>query len=371
MHLDLAGVILAAGLSRRMGQFKPLLTLGGRSLIQRVVACLDQAGVHEIRVVTGHRAEELRPVLAGLGLAEVPNPDYAQDMYTSVRAGVAALPPGLDAFFLLPVDIPLVRPASLVHLKAAFAAARPALALPDFRGRTGHPPLIAAELAPAILAWPGQGGLQALLARYATATLRVPVADQGVLLDMDTPEDHARLEAVWQGRGHPNPEEMEALLGPVAGVAPAVIAHGRAVAAVASRLGQALVAAGNPIDLGLLEAAARVHDLAKGRPDHAQAGAGRLRDWGWPRVAELVARHADIDPPTTGPLGADEVLYLADKLVEGDRQVDLDQRFAAKLARHGHDPAAARAIQRRWQAARAIRARVAARCGGWPLAAAG
>ncbi|MCA1906567.1 MAG: HD domain-containing protein, partial [Desulfarculus sp.] len=142
----------------------------------------------------------------------------------------------------------------------------------------------------------------------------------------------------------------------------AVVAHGQAVARAARGLGQALVAAGNSLDLDLLEAAARCHDLAKGQPDHAQAGAAILRDWGWPRVAELVARHADIDPPQEGPVGADEVLYLADKLVEGDQPVDLDQRFQAKLARHGGDPGAVIAIERRWSAARAIRARIAAVC---------
>lgn len=363
MSLNLAGVILAAGLSRRMGRFKPLLTLGGRSLLARAVACLDQAGVHELRVVTGHLAEELRPALEDLGLAEVHNPDYARDMYTSVRAGVAALPQGIDAFFLLPVDIPLVRPASLNHLRPAFAAARPAVALPTFLGQLGHPPLIAADLIPAILAWPGQGGLQGLLERYADRTLRVPVADQGVLLDMDTPEDHAHLQAVWERRRFPNQDEMAALLDEVQAAPAAVVAHGQAVARAARALGEALVAAGNPLDLETLEAAARCHDLAKGQPDHAQAGAAVLRDWGWPRVAELVARHADIDPPAQGPVGADEVLYLADKLVEGDRPVDMDQRFQAKLERHGGEPGAVMAIERRWNAARAIRGRIAAVCG--------
>lgn len=364
MSLNLAGVILAAGLSRRMGRFKPLLTIGRRTLLARAVACLDQAGVHNLRVVTGHQADDLRPALEDLGLAEVHNPEYARDMYTSVRAGVAALPEGIDAFFLLPVDIPLVRPASLNHLRPAFAAARPALALPTFLGEPGHPPLIAADLIPAILTWPGQGGLQGLLERYADRTLAVPVADQGVLWDMDTPEDYAHLQAVWERRRFPNQDETAALLGAVQEAPAAVIAHGQAVARVARELGEALLAAGNPLDLEVLEAAALCHDLAKGQPDHAQAGAAILRDWGWPLVAELVARHVDIDPSQEGPVGADEVLYLADKLVEGDRPVDLDQRFAAKLARHGGEPGAAIAIQRRWDAARAIRTRIAAVCGG-------
>ncbi|MFZ5587355.1 MAG: DVU_1551 family NTP transferase [Thermodesulfobacteriota bacterium] len=366
--LKTAGLILAAGFSRRMGRFKPLLELGGASPLARAVNLMRAAGADPVLVVSGHQAEALRPPLAGLGAAEVHNPAYAQDMYTSVRAGAAALPGGIDAFFLLPVDIPLVRPSSLLALAEAFAQKRPAAAYPDFLGVAGHPPLIAAGLIPEILAWEGRGGLRGLLAGHADRAVWVPVCDQGVLLDMDTPEAYAALRARLAAGGHPGPDEVEALLGPVLGVAASVRAHCRAVAEAALALGRALVAAGNPLDLACLEAAALVHDLAKGRPSHAAAGAGILRHWGWPAAAALVAAHADLAPPAGGPVGAEEVLYLADKLVEGAAPVDLDQRFRAKLARHGQEPGAAAAIERRWRAARAVAARVELACGR-PLAA--
>ncbi|MFH1058360.1 MAG: NTP transferase domain-containing protein [Pseudomonadota bacterium] len=366
--LQPAGLILAAGLSRRMGRFKPLLELDGASLLARAVGIMRAAGAGPVYVVTGHRAEELRPHLAGLDAAEVFNPDYARDMFTSVRAGVAALPAGIDAFFLLPVDIPLVKPANLAALAEAFAEKRPAVALPDFLGEPGHPPLIAAALIPAILAWSGQGGLQGLLAGHADQTIAAPVCDQGVLLDMDTPEAYAALQARLIAAGHPQPAEVEALLGPVLGVPAPVRAHCRAVAAAALALGRALCAADNPIDLACLEAAALVHDLAKGRPGHAARGAEFLRRWGWEAAADLVAVHAELTPPAAGPVGAAEVLYLADKLIEGDRPVAIDQRFAAKLARHGDAPGVTAAINRRWRAAQTIAARIEQICQK-PLAA--
>lgn len=360
--LKTAGLILAAGFSRRMGRFKPLLELGGASLLARAVSLLRAAGADPVLVVSGHQADALRPTLAGLDADEVHNPAYAQDMYTSVRAGAAALPGGIDAFFLLPVDIPLVKPASLLALAEAFARKRPAVAQPDFLGAAGHPPLIAAGLIPEILAWEGRGGLRGLLAGHAERAISVPVCDQGVLLDMDTPEAYAALRARLAAGGHPGPDEVEALLGPVLGVAASVRAHCRAVANAALALGRALIAAGNPLDLACLEAAALTHDLAKGRPGHAAAGAGILRHWGWPAAAALVGVHADLAVPAGGPVGADEVLYLADKLAEGERPVDLDQRFRAKLARHGQEPGAAAAIERRWRAAQAVAARVEEIC---------
>jgi len=149
----------------------------------------------------------------------------------------------------------------------------------------------------------------------------------------------------------------------VLGVSPGVREHGRAVAQVALALGQALLAAGAEMDLALLEAAALCHDLSKGQPDHAGAGAEVLRQWGWDPVAMAVETHMDISPAAQGPPSVAEVLYLADKLVEGRRLVGLEERFAAKLARHGADPVLAKAIQTRWHNASIIAARLEQACG--------
>src|ERR1700690_952275 len=111
-----AAIVLAAGFSSRMGAFKPLLPFGERTLVDHVVTNLRAAGVPRIHVVTGFEAEAIAPELTRLGVARVHNYDFAAGMFSSVRAGVASLPADVDAFLLAPVDVPLLRPATIARV---------------------------------------------------------------------------------------------------------------------------------------------------------------------------------------------------------------------------------------------------------------
>jgi CTP:molybdopterin cytidylyltransferase MocA len=198
MSADIAAIILAAGLSSRMGDFKPLLPLGRATVLERVVNLFKQAGVSDIRVVVGHRAEELWPLLEGWGIRGVANPAYGEGMFTSVRAGVASLEPGVAAFFMHPVDIPLVSPATVQALCQVRGQAGEQILYPTFQGRRGHPPLISISLAAAITSWPGEGGLKALLRRYEGQAREIAVPDEFILRDMDHPGEYARLARAWE-----------------------------------------------------------------------------------------------------------------------------------------------------------------------------
>ncbi|MCE5282260.1 MAG: nucleotidyltransferase family protein [Deltaproteobacteria bacterium] len=188
--LPYAALILGAGRSSRMGASKPLLPLAGQTLIERVVGLFKGVGVGQIVVVLGHEAGQLLPLLGRLGVVPVVNPRYDEGMFTSVQAGVGRLDRDCRAFFLLPVDIPLVGPGTLHALAEAFQKMGVDVCRPVFQGRYGHPPLIAATLIPAILDFDGAGGLRALLARYRDRTADVAVEDPGILMDLDTREDY-------------------------------------------------------------------------------------------------------------------------------------------------------------------------------------
>jgi CTP:molybdopterin cytidylyltransferase MocA len=193
MPPEIAAIVLAAGLSSRMGRFKPLLPLGGATVLERVVGLYREAGVREVKVVLGHRAEELLPLLRGWGMSPVVNPDYREGMFGSVAAGVASLSPGVEAFFMHPVDIPLVRPETVRALGQALARDRASVIYPTFRGRRGHPPLISAGLAGALRSWRGPEGLRGFLRGYEGQALELAVADEFILRDMDLPADYAAL----------------------------------------------------------------------------------------------------------------------------------------------------------------------------------
>jgi CTP:molybdopterin cytidylyltransferase MocA len=173
-----------------MGASKPLLPLAGQTLLERVVGLFKGVGVVQIVVVLGHEAGQLLPLLGPLGVVPVVNPRYDEGMFTSVQAGVGRLDRDCRAFFLLPVDIPLVGPGTLHALAEAFQKMGVEVCRPVFQGRYGHPPLIAATLIPAILDFDGAGGLRALLARYRDRTADVAVEDPGILMDLDTREDY-------------------------------------------------------------------------------------------------------------------------------------------------------------------------------------
>ncbi|MGB3211450.1 MAG: nucleotidyltransferase family protein [Desulforhopalus sp.] len=188
--LRVAAIVPAAGLSSRMHAFKPLVTIAGKTIIEHVMELFKTTGIDDIVVVVGHRSEELIPVVEAASCRYVINVNYRDGMFSSIQEGVRELSDTCDAFFLLPVDIPLVRPNSIRQLLDAFARdGSSLLCYPQFQSRRGHPPLIDSSLANRILAYDGQDGLRGLLARYENQAIVVPVEDPFILLDADTRED--------------------------------------------------------------------------------------------------------------------------------------------------------------------------------------
>ena len=363
MRPPVAAIILAAGLSSRMRRFKPLLSLGDETVIERTCSLFRRAGIHDIRVVTGHRAVELAPLLKMLDVRPVANPNYREGMFSSVTAGVATVGPEAEAFFVLPVDVPLVRSATVRRLVAAFYAGSGDIVYPCFRGERGHPPLIRAGLAEKILLWNGNDGLKGALAQWEQQACDIEVADSHILTDMDTPAEYRLLRKRATSIDIPSEAECRSLLETVLGVAEPIVRHGQAVARLSVKLGRALNRSGARLDLQLLEAAGLLHDLARNESDHALTGARLLQDQGFGAVAPLVASHMDLVVNESKPVSAAEVLFLADKLVKEDRPVSLEQRFAATMERHAGEPIILKRIVSRQETALTIRKRLEAKLG--------
>ena len=192
-HETIRALVLAAGLSRRMGEFKPLLPLRGRMLIENSVGSVLAGGAETATVVTGYRAGDVERVLSrafGERVRFVRNEAYAEtDMMRSIQIGAAALPE-CDAFFLLPGDMPVVSQGTFLKLLASRREAPASVIFPTLDGYRKHPPLIDARLLPAILVFDGEGGLRELWKQYEGAIRAVPVDDAGVWVDVDTPDDY-------------------------------------------------------------------------------------------------------------------------------------------------------------------------------------
>ena len=196
----IAGLVLAAGYSSRMGDFKPLLPFGDSTVVERAASTFIKAGVYDVSVVVGWRANDLIPLLDRLGVQAILNPQYGSGMYSSVIAGVRSLSPNTEAFLLLPGDYPLVKPRTVQKLIQRYLEGRAKIVNPRFSGRRGHPPLIAVSCIDRDSSFDQPAGLKAVLSRYGDEAVDVEVADQGILMDVDTPEDYQRaLETLTKG----------------------------------------------------------------------------------------------------------------------------------------------------------------------------
>lgn len=180
-------VVAAAGLSSRMGEFKPLLPFDGTTVIGRCIANLRAAGAEEIAVVTGHRAEELRAHLRGSGVILVHNAFFAEtQMFDSLCLGLRALSAAVDVILLTPGDVPLVKPETV----RALLDAEGGFVCPVCAGKRGHPVALDARYRDALLGFTGEGGLRGAIAALGIPTAAVEVDDAGMPLDLDTPEDY-------------------------------------------------------------------------------------------------------------------------------------------------------------------------------------
>ena len=185
-----AALIVAAGMSSRMGDFKPMLNIGSISIAQRVVATFQQAGVEKIVMITGYNAIQLEKHLSGLGIVFLRNENYSTtQMFDSVCIGLRYLRDKCDRVLFTPVDIPLFTAATVKALLDSDAE----LACPAVGEETGHPTLIAESLFGQILSDPGDQGLRGALNRCGAEFRRIQVEDRGILHDADTPEDFQAL----------------------------------------------------------------------------------------------------------------------------------------------------------------------------------
>jgi len=188
--MEIGALIVAAGTSSRMGQFKPMLNIGSISVAQRVVATLQQAGTSKIVMVTGYNAVILERHLSGNGIIFLRNENYENtQMFDSVKIGLEYLKDKCDKVLFTPVDVPLFTAQTVNTLLNSGAD----LACPVCDGRQGHPILIANSLIPEILSDCGEMGLKGAMDRCSTPLLRIDVEDFGTVHDADTPEDFSQL----------------------------------------------------------------------------------------------------------------------------------------------------------------------------------
>lgn len=186
----IAAIVLAAGRSVRMGQANKLLaTVEGRVMVRQAVDTALGSQARPVIVVTGHEGERVRAALAGLDVRFAHNPDYATGLASSLKAGLAVVPGDSDGALVLLGDMPRVRTHHIERLIAAFNPIEGrAICVPTVNGKQGNPVLWARRFFPDMAGLGGDMGAKSLIATYSEAMAEVAMADDGVLIDVDTPE---------------------------------------------------------------------------------------------------------------------------------------------------------------------------------------
>ena len=209
----IAAIILAAGRSRRMGRFKPLLPFGNQTVIESCISNLRTAGVTEIIVVLGHSAAAVREQLGAASVAFVTNPNPDSEMSTSIGLGVNALTDMARAVLITPVDHPAIHPEMIGWLTEKWRGGVK-LIQPEYQGKGGHPVLIDLSYRDELKCLDSDAGLRGFFNKHRADVLRLAVDSPFVARDMDTWEDYCALhEDVFNRK----PEEIADLDEPTNG----------------------------------------------------------------------------------------------------------------------------------------------------------
>jgi molybdenum cofactor cytidylyltransferase len=194
---SIAAVVLAAGRSSRMGGPNKLLAeIGGRPLVRIVTEAVLASRACPVVVVTGHERERVEAALAGLAIAFVHNPNYADGLGTSLKAGISALPAEVDGAVVCLGDMPQVDAQLIDRLIGAIEPDKGALVtVPTIDGKRGNPVVWSRRFFPDLMAVEGDVGARHLIGRYGEAVAEVPVTGTAALTDIDTPQALEALKA--------------------------------------------------------------------------------------------------------------------------------------------------------------------------------
>jgi len=185
----IGGVVLAAGLSRRMGRNKLIAEVGGRSLVRHAAEAALAGGLDPVTVVTGHQAEKIKNALAGLPVGFVHNSDFAEGLSTSLKTGIASLPADCAGAMVLLGDMPGVSPELVAQVRAAFEPDKGRnICVATADGERGHPVLWGRQFFAELMRLSGDMGARELMVANADNIVEVVARDSGPITDIDTPE---------------------------------------------------------------------------------------------------------------------------------------------------------------------------------------
>lgn len=200
--LGIPALVLAGGMSQRMGECKYLLPFGEECVLGHILEVVRSVPeISWLGVVTGHFKQEFASLLAKYDAHQIENPNYhTGEMLSSVQAGVRGLSTSERGFLLLLGDQPLIQKELLCEIiRVAITTGAP-LVQPEYGSKRGHPLFFGAECIPEILALPSNSTLKHVVSRHESRRITVPITDATILQDLDTPIEYQQLLTTFIGR---------------------------------------------------------------------------------------------------------------------------------------------------------------------------
>ena len=315
-----AGIITAAGLSSRMGAFKPLLEINGLPMIAHTVMSMKNVGLSPVCIVTGYRGEEIQKALADYDILFAENKDFATtDMLSSIKLGIEKVKES-DGFFLLPGDMPLIPPETFNAVQNTSGS----YIVPTVNGRNAHPPLIKKECYDAILSFTGDGGLPKALADFEKTYVETGNEDSN--RDADFRHEFDIVAQIGK-KALGLSEKLCNELFEIAKTPQHIRNHGVAVGKLSERMAKKLSDNGYFTNILLCKSAGTLHDILRLEKMHSEAGADFLKKQGYDAVSQIVRRHMTsegLDPV----LNEASIVFLADKLIRETERVSPKERYA-------------------------------------------
>jgi len=189
----ISAILLAAGESRRMGEFKQLLLLEDKSFVEHCADNLLASRVDEVIVVTGHRESEIRGVLGDRPVRFAHNSDYPSGMSSSIKRGIQAVSESARACVLALVDQPRIGADVINRIIETYETRPVMIVVPTYEGRNGHPIILDLRLKEEILMMDPEQGLRQVVRGHSDSVAYVEMSSGLVVEDCDLPEDYERL----------------------------------------------------------------------------------------------------------------------------------------------------------------------------------
>jgi len=349
-----SAIILSAGYSSRMGDFKPLMNLDRKTPIERCISLFQNCRIKDIIVVTGYLNDKVEEKLKN-DIRIVKNNMYSEGMFSSIQTGLRVLSENTDAFFLLPVDIPSVKESTVKKMIESYEKIDEGILFPTFNKEKGHPTIISYSLVEEILSKNPKGGLRDILNGHKDKWHYEELADRGILLDMDTKEDFEVLYDHVIKKPFPDYEECMEIL-KLSNVKQEVIEHMLSVSEFSNKIAVLLNKKGYNLNINAVQSGALLHDVGKGKKAHAEEGAKIARNFGYECLSEIISEHMELK--TFNKIGEKEIVYICDKLLMGTELMSLNKRFEQSWNTYENSPEILKNVNKRYAHAVAIKKKI-------------